>query len=346
MGSEFDSIGTDRSGGTSRGSGNPPDGESGADGALKPSALSFPDDELMERLARCGFADAMTGEADFPFSHASFEHMHPYLSVIKEHPAGAAPRVQDAHRLMLFDRKVKAILFEHIGVFETKLRAQYAKQMAGRHGPLCVYDPANYLRRANHEQSLRRYRDEVSRKAKKGKGRFAQAVSGLGGKCPVQLGVECITLGTLSKLYANTADKAATSEIAASFGTSKAVLSNWMRAICSARNAIAHFDAFTVMRELPMKPKPIRGVEARNTAPFYTALLLVSLLSTEHPFADRSLSYAETLAHDLDAVLAEWEPAFGYLYPVLGIPEDWRAAMQGAAGSGALFPVGGRGGAA
>ena len=299
----------------------------------------------MARLARFGFADAMTGEADFLFSHASFEHMHPYLAVIREHPAGAAPRVQDAHRLMLFDRRVKSILFEHIGVFETKLRAQYARQMAERHGPLCVYDPANYLRRAHHEQSLRRYRDEVSRKTRKSKGTFAQAVNGFGGKCPVQLGVECITLGTLSKLYANTADKAATSEIAASFGTSKAVLSNWMRAICSARNAIAHFDAFTVMRELPMKPKPIREVGARNTAPFYTALLLVSLLSTEHPFADRSLSYAETLARDLDGALAEWEPAFGYLYPVLGIPADWRQAMEAAAGSGLPFQDGERGGA-
>lgn len=337
MASASGNISRDRSRGTSRRCGNPLDGESRADGTHAPSALSFPDDELMEGLRRCGFADAMTGEADFLFSHASYEHMQPYLAIIKRKPARDAPHVQDAHRLMLFDREVKSVLFKHIGVFETKLRAQYAKQMAGRHGSFCVYDPANYLRQEYHAHSLRRYCDEVSLKTRNGKGTFAKVVNRFDGRCPVQLGVECITLGTLSKLYANTADNEATSAIAASFGTSKAMLSNWLRAICSARNTIAHFDAFTVMRELPMKPKPIRGIDARNTAPFYTSLLLLSLLSTDHPFADRALSYAATLARELDEVLAKWEPSFGYLNHDLGIPADWRSAMGEAAQSNSLF---------
>lgn len=337
MASASGNIKCDRSRGTSQRCGNPLDGESRADGAHAPSALSFPDEKLMEGLRRCGFADAMTGEADFLFSHASYEHMQPYLAIIRQKPARDAPRIQDAHRLMLFDREVKAVLFKYIGVFETKLRAQYAKQMAGGHGSFCVYDPANYLRQAHHAHSLKRCCDEVSRKTKNGKGTFAQVVSRFDGKCPVQLGVECITLGTLSKLYANTADNEATSAIAASFGTSKAMLSNWLRAICSARNTIAHFDAFTVMRELPMKPKPIRGIDARNTAPFYTALLLLSLLSTDHPFADHALSCAATLARELDAVLTESEPLFCYLYPDLGIPADWRSAMCEAAKSGDLL---------
>lgn len=310
MASASGNIKCDRSRGTSQRCGNPLDGESRADGAHAPSALSFPDEKLMEGLRRCGFADAMTGEADFLFSHASYEHMQPYLAIIRQKPARDAPRIQDAHRLMLFDREVKAVLFKYIGVFETKLRTQYAKQMAGKHGSFCVYDPANYLRQAHHAHSLKRYCDEVSRKTKNGKGTFAQVVSRFDGKCPVQLGVECITLGTLS---------------------------NWLRAICSARNTIAHFDAFTVMRELPMKPKPIRGIDARNTAPFYTALLLLSLLSTDHPFADHALSYAATLARELDAVLTESEPLFCYLYPDLGIPADWRSAMCEAAQSGDLF---------
>lgn len=325
------------SGGTSHGSGNPPAEVSKADGsASKPSAFLFLNEELMEGLLRCGFADAMTGEADFLFSHASYEHMQPYLAIIKQKPARDAPRIQDAHRLMLFDREVKAVLFKHIGVFETKMRAQYAGLMARDHGSFFVYDSANFLRKPYHASHLKRYVSETDRQRKRGNQLVKRSMAEHD-RCPAQIGIECVTLGTLQELYANTADNAVTAAVAASFGTSKAVLSNWLKTICAARNAMAHFEPFLAKAQLASVPKSIKGLDASQRAPFYVSFLLLSLLSTDHPFADDSLSYAATLARELDAVLAEWEPSFSYLYPDLGIPADWRKAMGEAAGLNNFF---------
>ena len=338
MASASGNIKCDRSRGTSRRCGNPLAEFSKADGsASTPSAFLFLNDELMEGLRRCGFADAMTGEADFLFSHASYEHMQPYLAIIKHKPARDAPRVQDAHRLMLFDREVKSVLFKYIGVFETKMRAQYAGIMSHEHGSFCVYDSSNFLRPKHHEASLRRYRSEAERKRLKGSPQIARAMDSADGRCPIELGVECITLGTLSELYANTKDNTATAAVAASFGTPKSILSNWLKVVCAARNAMAHFEPFVGRAQLAAIPRGIKGLSANQRAPFYVSFLLLSLLSTDHPFADDSLSYAATLACELDAVLAKWEPSFGYLYHELGVPGDWRSAMCEAAQSGNLF---------
>lgn len=337
MASASGNIKCDSSGGTSRRCGNPPAEVSKADGsASMPSAFLFLNDELMEGLRRCGFADAMTGEADFLFSHASYEHMQPYLVIIKKKPARSAPRVQDAHRLMLFDREVKSVLFKHIGVFETKMRAQYAGLMARRHGSFFVYDSDNFLRKEYHIRHIKRYESETDRQKRRGNQLVKRSMAKYE-RCPAQIGIECVTLGTLSELYANTRDNAATAAIAASFGTSKAVLSNWLKTICAARNAMAHFEPFLGKVQLASIPKSVKGLDANQRAPFYVSFLLLSLLSTDHPFADRSLSYAATLACELDAVLAKWEPSFGYLYHELGVPGDWRSAMCEAAQSGNLF---------
>lgn len=337
MASASGNIHFDSSGGTSQRCGNPPAEVSKADGsASEPSAFLFLNEELMEGLRRCGFADAMTGEADFLFSHASYEHMQPYLAIIKEKPARDASRIQDAHRLMLFDREVKAVLFKHIGVFETKMRAQYAGLMARSHGSFFVYDSDNFLRKTYHARHLKRYVSETDRQRKRGNPLVKRSMSEYD-RCPAQIGIECVTLGTLSELYANTADNAVTAAVAASFGTSKAVLSNWLKTICAARNAMAHFEPFLSKSQLASVPKSIKGLNANQRAPFYVSFLLLSLLSTDHPFADHSLSYAATLARELDAVLAKWKPSFGYLYPDLGIPADWRGAMGEAAQSDDLF---------
>lgn len=52
MASASGNVRFDRSRGTSQRCGNPLDGESRADGAHAPSALSFPDEKLMEGLRR------------------------------------------------------------------------------------------------------------------------------------------------------------------------------------------------------------------------------------------------------------------------------------------------------
>lgn len=336
MDSASGSIHFDSSGGTSHGSGNPPDG--------LPYGLLF-DEELLSGLARMGFIDAMTGEADFLLSHASYEHIRAYLELIRRKPRRGEQRMQDAHLLMLFDRELKSIIFEYIGVFETKLRVQYSHAMSSLHGSFCVYDPTLFLNRRNYDRSLANYEREVGIQVRQGSGVYRKAVTESEGKCPVQLGVECITLGTLSKLYANTADNAATLTVARSFGATKGILSNWLKTICCARNAIAHFDPLIVKKELQMKPKPIRGFDARNTAPFYVVFLLLRLISTDFAAEDRLLGYHALLAKKIDESLTRWEPLFGYLYPVLGIPADWRQAMEAAAGLNLPFQDGEREGA-
>ncbi len=322
MAGESSSIGNDRSGGTSQRSGNPP-----AISFHRAFRRAFDNFFLAHQLLSQGFKDANTAEADYVFYHSSYEHLRPYLHLIKANPKNSTPRIQDAHFLMLFDRDLKSVIFKYIGVFETKMRAQYSGAMSKKYNDFCIYDKALFLRENNHAKSLKNYVNETSRKASKYK-RISKIISKCNGKCPIEIGVECITLGTLSELYSNTKNNEVTSNIANAFGTSKAVLSNWLKAICAARNAIAHFEPFIVREQFSSTPIRIKGINGNNKSPFYISYILASLLAADIHFKDFNLKYAASMVKEIEEVLNEWKSYFEYLYEILGIETNYKETFE------------------
>ncbi len=320
------------------------EGTSSSDASGNPSAVSFSIPKsyfrLLEELDGQGFKDALRGETAYLLERTSYEHLKPYLAMIRRHPRNGTPRVQDAHFLMSFDREFQAIAFKYVGIFESQMRAQYAHRMTCSHGGLCLYDRGLFLREGNHARSLEHYSGEVERKARKGDPSVKRALAENGGRCPIELGIECMSLGTLSMLYSNTADRDVTDGVAESFGCTKSELASWLRTVGDARNAFAHFDSYLVRRQIPSTPLAIKGIGASNRKPFYIALLLMHLLSCDEMIEDWTLKYALLMNSEISGLLERNEGLFGYLYGEMGIPEEnGRLDMIEAAGGRLVFAV-------
>lgn len=132
--------------------------------------------------------------------------------------------------------------------------------MSYARGKLCLYDENLFLRKGNHSVSLSHYASEVERKARKGDFAVKRALSENNGRCPIDLGTECMSLGTLSMLYSNTADREVANGVAESFGCVKAELASWLRTIGDARNTFAHFDSYLVRNQIPSTPLAIKHI--------------------------------------------------------------------------------------
>lgn len=313
MNGQPDNICADRSGGTSHGSGNPP-----AFYSLDPSYAPF-----IDRLKARGFSDAGTGEAGYLCERAG-THLGPYLMLVEDNCEGDARTVKAAHDVLTFDRRYQALLFMYIGVVETQMRAQYAHWMAARHGDGALYDKGLFHDVGRWERSVGAVMREARRRAP-------------GGTCrpPVGVAVEGMTLGTLVKLYSNTADREVTGPVAGSFRCSKRELSNWMRVMTDVRNICAHFGCLAARRQLPSKPLPIRRLEGCDAAStFYAVLLLQRLLSTDARFHDANLLYSERMMSELRGVVAPFREAYPGLLPALGFPPRWDETAAEAARRG------------
>ena len=248
-------IGIESTGGTSNGdaSGNPPV-------VFSPRFKS--NKEILATLAGDGFLDAGTPEALYVLDHVNCQHLLPYIKVLDSLPAWEQRTMNMVHNLLTFDRRMQSMLMKCIGIFEAQFRIQYLRTMASEHGPYAVYDGSLFLRPDNHERSFRSYSEEIDKRISRDKP-FRTAFDAGRGKLPIWMGLECMTLGTLSVLFSNTADEFVTDAVAESFRCTKAELTNWTKSITSVRNICAHFEPLLIRVQLPSRAKGIIG----NTCP-------------------------------------------------------------------------------
>ncbi|NGM17756.1 hypothetical protein GMI70_07090 [Eggerthellaceae bacterium zg-893] len=308
----------DRAGGTSDSCGNPP--------AIPFSPFPESYGSLVGKLADEGFLDALTPGVPFALQRVNYRHFLPYLNTVKSSMPGS-PTVKMAHDLLAFDRRFCSVVFKYIGAFELQLRAQYAHWMETLHGDFALYDDRLFLREGKHAESLARYEKEVSHC----KDRFIQRVlAENGGRLPIAMGIERMTLGTLSQLYSNTADREVSAAIADFFGTSKAELSNWTKTITAVRNVCAHFEPYVVRKGIPSSPLKIKGIEYSNRETFYIVLLLCKLLTPKLVFMDLNLCYSYRLYEDLLVTISGVAGPFEDILLMARIPEDWELLLDAA----------------
>lgn len=196
---------------------------------------------VLERLSERGFSGAKSREVELLVSNVSYRHLAPYLAVVERNHRSNRPAIQEVNDLLAFDRRYQSVLFRHIGIFESKLRVQHARRMEEAHGTFALYDETLFLRPDRYERSMGFYSSEVKRQASKSRA-VRRSLEESGGRLPIGRDMECVTLGTLSQLFSNTADQEVTSGVASSFGCSKSELSSWTRTITDVRNVCAHFD--------------------------------------------------------------------------------------------------------
>lgn len=319
------------------------EGTSSGDASGNPSAVFSVEQsyfDILERLRDEGFADALSGEAAYLVQCVSPSHLSPYLSLVRRmRGESGTMTVQEAHDILSFDRKYQSILFRYIGIVESQMRAQYAHRMEAVHGAFALYDPALFLRRKNYDKSMAFYSSEVNRQVRKSR-HLRKVCEENNGKLPIEHGVECATLGTLSQLFANTADARVTERVSSSFGCTKTELTSWLRTVTDVRNICAHFDAYAVRRQIPSTPLKIAEMpEADNGGTFYIVLLLLNLMEQRVLFQDLSLMYTYTMRQEIKALVEQFERTRPGVIGLLGFPEDWEAQMDYAGGGQIVFAV-------
>ena len=287
----------DRAGGTSSQCANPP-------------AKTI--DDLVDLIQGKGI-DCSNGDAvRLLLSRVGYQHFASYIPIVVSAPRKSPPDIKELHDILLFDRNISAIIFKYIGVVELQFKTQYSHLMSTEYGAFPLYDETLFLRTENYSGSLDSMKEEINRQIGKGNRFIDRTARANNGRLPIWIAVEYLTLGTLSKFYANTANTAVTTSLAASFYMSKERFSSWLKTVTDVRNVCAHFGPYVARKQIPSPPKRSELIDMDNTSPFYIVPMLEEMLTYGgRTFGDWNLDYAYTLRSEIAEQVAD----YGDLYP-------------------------------
>ncbi len=310
-----------RTGGTSRRSGNPPVVSFSADFTPRePPSDVLDEDALLARAAAKGFVDTDSEQARYLLRRVGYTYVSDYFGAFKK---GGAQGLRLVHQATLFDRRMQSVIMKYIGLFELQFRSQYSYLMALDGGAFAHRDPSNFKNRGHFDSFLAEYEGEVRRQLRNRNGRMARLVETYG-DAPIWQAVQVMPLGMLSMLYNNTRSRSVRMGVADSFGVRYDTLASWMRTISNVRNKCAHF-ARIAGTKLVSPPKAMDGVNLRNTHPFYVVLMLEKLLNTDAEFVDdTSLMYSLHLAKDVADVIDTTPKEVTSRY----VPPNWKLLIS------------------
>ena len=279
--------------------------------SANPSAISLSVDNDIRRLTEYGF-DCSSPEARYVVERVSMHRMDAYLGIALGNACDisfvdgklvnhGAPQLKEVHDLITYDRRVQTIILKYTGVLESQFRARYARWMSALHGDMALYDPSLFNRRGKYDAAMASVNRELSRQRKRN--RFIARAIDEDGRVPVGTAVEYLTLGTLSKLFDNTADREVVDGISAAFNVNSSKARSWMRTVADVRNVCAHFNPYVVRKQIPSTPLPMSGCEFPSTNPFYIFPMLCRMLSCDgtRSFEDANLDYRKRMIDDMTA---------------------------------------------
>lgn len=254
----------------------------------------------------------------------SFQHVSMYFDEFKDEHGSISGRssMKAIHSLILFDRKLQALLMEYIGLFELKFRAQYSYALTEERGPFAHRNNKNFLDPNKYTEFLKRYSSEFSKQLHKNR-EIAKAYETYG-DAPTWLAVEVMSFGTLSRMFQNTKSKAVRKRVAGAFDCDVGELISWTNTLNSVRNTCAHFNKLCGTTLSP-RPKRIPGVELDNGNPLYVVLLLARLLRGFKAFEDdNTLAYGVWFTKDVIDLFSRFPSSV----KLAGIPDNWKDVLS------------------
>lgn len=254
----------------------------------------------------------------YTLERVSYYRLKPYLRLLERHIMPSHQlSLKHAYDLWAFDRCLSSIAFKYIGIFETQMKARYVQLMGKAHGPFSWLNPTFFLRSKLHEDTVERIKREIHRQAAKGYRKTLSANPALYEDAPIWIMAECASFGSISKLYANTADAEITDAMAVFFNSNKSRLSSWLKTITDVRNICAHFNPFVVLNQIPSVPKRDPEIAFPHTSPIYIFPMLESLLFSSEPgcFDDPNLLYSERLNEEFKAQVSDYSAAHPSMMP-------------------------------
>lgn len=284
------------------------EGTSSGNASGNPSAILLSIENDIRRIEAMGF-DCSSPSAPHAVERIGKKKLNAYLPVSARNARAfdasgplPPPELKEAHDLITYDRRMQSVILKYTGIIETQFRARFSRAMGALHGDFCLYDADNFLRRDRWESVMADVRREIGRRSRRDRSLRA-AMDRSDGTVPVDAAVECMTLGTLSKLYNNAADRTATEWVAGGFNSRPVELRSWMRTMADVRNVCAHFNPYVILRQIPSTPLPIVGCPLSNTSPFYVFPLMERMLESGEAksFGDSNFDYAGRMVQDASA---------------------------------------------
>lgn len=276
--------------------------------------------DLQEEAVGLGFSDANTDQAEFIFGCTSYQHLSDYFHLFRGEDGSLAEKssMKMVHRAMLFDRKFQNLLFEYIGLFELKFRAQYSYAMTIAKGPFAHRNIRNFKDAGHYSKFLKAYETEFNRQLRKRNATILRDFQKYG-DAPTWRAVEIMSFGTLSMLYKNTKSRVVRERVARSFALTADELSSWTRALSEVRNTCAHFGKL-IGTKLVSRPKKIPDIPDDNGSPFYIVLMLLYLLRDDRTFSDdTTLMYQMQFMKDTVQLFDDFEDVLD----TCQIPHNW-----------------------
>ena len=138
---------------------------------------------------------------------------------------------------------------------------------------------------------------------------------------PVWKTLEVVSLGNLSKLYANMKDVSVKKQVAKSMGLPQyTYMESWMRSLTVLRNCCAH-HARTWNRRYPTMPQiparlPLSWIDTRNVRPMKLYAQLCTLL-----YLEQSITPNSNIKQQLLALFAKY-PQISLR--AMGFPQNWQ----------------------
>ncbi len=178
----------------------------------------------------------------------------------------------------VFDRELRLLVLDAMERLEVSVRTQWAYALGHMHGAHAHLDPAIAFRRDRWESNLQSLESEVERSdeifIRHLTEKYAEDLP------PVWAVCEVMSLGQLSRWYANLKPMSTRTAIASVYGLDQFVLQSWLHYLTLVRNVCAHHSRlwnreFSVTPKIPQKNRPLASHFLPQSRRPYNALLML-----------------------------------------------------------------------
>jgi len=229
--------------------------------------------------------------------------------------------LDDVITLYDFDKELRSIIFTAIQDIEIALRTHIIHHFSMTHGAFWFMDATKFISRSIYQTCFDNIKAELGRS----KEEFLQehfAKYDSPSMPPVWKTLEVVSLGNLSKLYANMKDTEVKKQVARSLGIPQYLyLESWMRSLTVLRNCCAH-HARAWNRRYPSMPQlpqrlPLAWVETQYVRPMKLYAQLCTLL-----YLEQSITPNSQIKNRLLDMFAKY-PTISLKQ--MGFPKDWKS---------------------
>lgn len=221
-------------------------------------------------------------EAEFYLRHLNYYRLSAYwLPFEDDHathhfkPGTSFRQVLD---LYVFDRELRLLVLDALERLEVSVRTQWAYVLGHRHGPHSHLDPILAYHHDRWEKNLQSLKTEVSRSdeifIRHLTAKYSDALP------PVWAVCEVMSLGLLSRWYANLKPMPTRAAIASAYGLDQFVFQSWLHYLTLVRNVCAHHSRlwnreFSVTPKIPQKNRSLASQFQSQSRRPYNALLML-----------------------------------------------------------------------